>query len=125
MGIQNIQPDKDDSNENIKTKKKVAIQIDNKFRISSTRYAWIIEEQVKNKWYERRNYSSLQSLLKDFLEYFTREDKGQCTASKIKAVNNALLTAVECQRHLIEDLADEMKRPLVNTKHKSNNNSKG
>ena len=83
---------------------------------------WIIEEKMSSKWYQRRNYGSLQGLLKDFLETFIREEKGLVTSNKIQSINNALLTAVECQKHLIEDLANE-KRPIVKKQQKATNNS--
>lgn len=115
MEKQKIEPDKE--------RKKVAIQLDDKWRISSTYHAWIIEEKMSSKWYQRRNYSSLQGLLKDFLETFIREEKGLVTSNKIQSINNALLTAVECQKHLIKDLADDKKRPIVNKQQKATNNS--
>ena len=99
-----------------KEKKKVAIQLNDKWRISSTYHAWIIEEKMSTKWYQRRNYSSLQSLLRDFLETFAREEKGLITANKVQAINNALLTAVETQKHLIQDLSDDKRKPIVNRK---------
>ena len=90
------------------------IDINSNTRITTNRYAWVVEELLpdleneKLVWTETKNYTSLESLMKNYVELLVRQNvKGsKGLVKEIGKINNAFVEALSKQKSLIKDLGD-------------------
>lgn len=85
------------------------VKINSNTRITANRYAWVIEERMPDPdtgnvgWQETKNYNSLESLMKNYVELLVRQkvkgSKGLLT--EINKINDAFIKAVEKQKSTI------------------------
>ena len=85
------------------------IKINSNTRITANRYAWVIEERMPDPetgnvgWQETKNYNSLASLMKNYVELLVRQKvKGsKSLIAEMNKINDAFLKAVEKQKSTI------------------------
>jgi hypothetical protein len=85
------------------------IKINSNTRITANRYAWIVEEKMPHPetgnvgWQETKNYTSLASLMKNYVELLVRQKvKGSKSLNvEMNKINDAFLKAVEKQKSTI------------------------
>jgi hypothetical protein len=85
------------------------IKINSNTRITANRYAWVIEERMPDPetgnvgWQETKNYNSLASLMKNYVELLVRQKvKGsKSLIVEMNKINDAFLNAVEKQKSTI------------------------
>jgi hypothetical protein len=85
------------------------IKINSNTRITANRYAWVIEERMPDPetgnvgWQETKNYNSLASLMKNYVELLVRQKvKGsKSLIVEMNKINDAFLKAVEKQKSTI------------------------
>jgi len=85
------------------------IKINSNTRITANRYAWVIEERMPDPetgnvgWQETKNYNSLASLMKNYVELLVRQKvKGsKSLVTEMNKINDAFLKAVEKQKSTI------------------------
>jgi hypothetical protein len=85
------------------------IKINSNTRITANRYAWIVEEKMPHPetgnvgWQETKNYNSLASLMKNYVELLVRQKvKGsKSLIVEMNKINDAFLKAVEKQKSTI------------------------
>jgi hypothetical protein len=85
------------------------IKINSNTRITANRYAWVIEERMPDPetgnvgWQETKNYNSLASLMKNYVELLVRQKvKGsKSLIVEMNKINDAFLNAVEKQKATI------------------------
>ncbi len=90
------------------------IDINSNTRITTNRYAWVVEELLpdledeKLVWTETKNYTSLESLMKNYVELLVRQNvKGsKGIVKEIGKINDAFVEALSKQKSLIKDLGD-------------------
>ena len=88
---------------------KMYIKINSNTRITANRYAWVIEERMPDPetgnvgWQETKNYNSLASLMKNYVELLVRQKvKGsKSLIVEMNKINDAFLNAVEKQKSTI------------------------
>ena len=88
---------------------KMYIKINSNTRITANRYAWIVEEKMPHPetgnvgWQETKNYTSLESLMKNYVELLVRQKvKGsKSLIVEMNKINDAFLKAVEKQKSTI------------------------
>jgi hypothetical protein len=88
---------------------KMYIKINSNTRITANRYAWVIEERMPDPetgnvgWQETKNYNSLASLMKNYVELLVRQKvKGsKSLIVEMNKINDAFLKAVEKQKSTI------------------------
>ena len=81
------------------------IKINSNTRITANEYAWIVEEKMPHPetgnmgWVERKNYTSLESLMRNYVELLVRQKvKGsKSLITEMNKINDAFLKAVEKQ----------------------------
>ena len=81
------------------------VKINSNTRITANRYAWVVEEKMPHPetgnvgWQETKNYNSLESLMKNYVELLVRQkvkgSKGLIT--EMNKINDAFLKAIEKQ----------------------------
>ena len=85
------------------------IKINSNTRITANRYAWVIEERMPDPetgnvgWQETKNYTSLESLMKNYVELLVRQKvKGsKSLITEMNKINDSFLNAVEKQKATI------------------------
>ena len=85
------------------------IKINSNTRITANRYAWVIEERMPDPetgnvgWQETKNYNSLESLMKNYVELLVRQKvKGRKSLiTEMNKINDSFLNAVEKQKATI------------------------
>ena len=85
------------------------IKINSNTRITANRYAWVVEEKMPHPetgnvgWQETKNYISLESLMKNYVELLVRQKvKGsKSLITEMNKINNSFLNAVEKQKATI------------------------
>jgi len=90
------------------------IDINSNTRITANRYAWVVEELLpdledeKLVWTQTKNYTSLESLMKNYVELLVRKNvKGsKGIVKEIGKINDAFVEALSKQKSLIKDLGD-------------------
>ncbi len=90
------------------------IDINSNTRITANRYAWVVEELLpdledeKLVWTETKNYTSLESLMKNYVELLVRQNvKGsKGIVKEIGKINDAFVEALSKQKSLIKELGD-------------------
>jgi len=90
------------------------IKINSNTRITANRYAWVIEERMPDPetgnvgWQETKNYNSLASLMKNYVELLVRQKvKGsKSLIVEMNKINDAFLKAVEKQYATINKIRD-------------------
>tara|TARA_B110000858_G_C17772189_1_gene460224 strand:+ start:1082 stop:1384 length:303 start_codon:yes stop_codon:yes gene_type:complete len=90
------------------------IDINSNTRITTNRYAWVVEELLPDVeteelvWTETKNYTSLESLMKNFVELLVRQNvKGsKGLVKEIGKINDAFVKALSKQKSLIVKLGD-------------------
>ena len=88
------------------------IKINSNTRITANRYAWVIEERMPDPetgnvgWQETKNYTSLESLMKNYVELLVRQKvKGsKSLITEMNKINDSFLNAVEKQKATIMKL---------------------
>ena len=88
---------------------KMYIKINSNTRITANEYAWIVEEKMPHPetgnmgWVERKNYTSLESLMRNYVELLVRQKvKGsKSLITEMNKINDAFLNAVEKQKSTI------------------------
>lgn len=90
------------------------IKINSNTRITANEYAWIVEEKMPHPetgnmgWVERKNYTSLESLMRNYVELLVRQKvKGsKSLIVEMNKINDAFLKAVEKQYATINKIRD-------------------
>ena len=85
------------------------IKINSNTRITANRYALVIDERMPDPetgnvgWQETKNYNSLASLMKNYVELLVRQKvKGsKSLIVEMNKINDAFLNAVEKQKYTI------------------------
>ena len=85
------------------------IKINSNTRITANEYAWIVEEKMPHPetgnmgWVERKNYTSLESLMRNYVELLVRQKvKGsKSLITEMNKINDAFLNAVEKQKAML------------------------
>ena len=88
------------------------IKINSNTRITANRYAWVIEERMPDPetgnvgWQETKNYNSLASLMKNYVELLVRQKvKGsKSLIVEMNKINDAFIKAVEKQKAMLVKL---------------------
>tara|TARA_B110000211_G_C13888370_1_gene468373 strand:+ start:474 stop:767 length:294 start_codon:yes stop_codon:yes gene_type:complete len=88
------------------------IKINSNTRITANEYAWIVEERMEHPetgnmgWVERKNYTSLESLMRNYVELLVRQKvKGsKSLITEMNKINDAFLNAVEKQKATINKI---------------------
>ena len=91
---------------------KMYVKINSNTRITANRYAWVIEERMPDPetgnigWQETKNYNSLESLMKNYVELLVRQKvKGsKSLVTEMNKINDAFLNAVEKQKATLVNL---------------------
>ena len=85
------------------------IKINSNTRITANEYAWLVEEKMPHPetgnmgWVERKNYTSLESLMRNYVELLVRQKvKGsKSLITEMNKINDAFLNAVEKQKAML------------------------
>ncbi len=85
------------------------IKINSNNRITANEYAWIVEERMEHPetgnmgWVERKNYTSLESLMRNYVELLVRQKvKGsKSLVAEITKINDSFLNALENQKAML------------------------
>ena len=88
------------------------VKINSNTRITANRYAWVVEEKMPHPetgnvgWQETKNYTSLESLMKNYVELLVRQKvKGsKSLITEMNKINDSFLNAVEKQKATIMKL---------------------
>ena len=88
------------------------IKINSNTRITANEYAWLVEEKMPHPetgnmgWVERKNYTSLESLMRNYVELLVRQKvKGsKSLITEMNKINDAFLNAVEKQKATINKI---------------------
>ena len=81
------------------------VKINSNTRITANRYAWVVEEKMPHPetgnvgWQETKNYTSLESLMKNYVELLVRQKvKGsKSLITEMNKINDSFLNAIEKQ----------------------------
>ena len=85
------------------------VKINSNTRITANRYAWVVEEKMPHPetgnvgWQETKNYNSLESLMKNYVELLVRQKvKGsKSLITEMNKINDAFLKAIEKQKAML------------------------
>ncbi len=85
------------------------VKINSNTRITANRYAWVVEEKMPHPetgnvgWQETKNYTSLESLMKNYVELLVRQKvKGsKSLITEMNKINDSFLNSVEKQKATI------------------------
>ena len=85
------------------------VKINSNTRITANRYAWVVEEKMPHPetgnvgWQETKNYTSLESLMKNYVELLVRQKvKGsKSLITEMNKINDAFLKAIEKQKAML------------------------
>ena len=94
------------------TSKKV-ININSQYRIVSGSHAWVIEENEGGIWVMRHNYTSLESLLRNFVDLLARTSEGKGVLKLYEEMNELMIKVMTQQKELLLELADSSLHPVI------------
>ena len=85
------------------------VKINSNTRITANRYAWVIEERMPDPetgnvgWQETKNYNSLESLMKNYVELLVRQKVigSKSLITEMNKINDSFLKAIEKQKAML------------------------
>lgn len=83
----------------------VTINLTSNTRVTTTKTAWVIEKKKDNgKWEWIKNYTTLKSLLRNYLDHLVRNSRSDDLESTVKKCNDILLNAMKSQKELLAEM---------------------
>ena len=100
----------------------ITINLTSNTRVTTTKTAWVIEKKKPNgTWEWTKNYTSLESLLKNYLDHLVINSRSDDLETAVKKCNDILLNAMKSHKELLTEMITTA-TPI--TKNQSSNNNK-
>lgn len=83
----------------------ITINLNSNQRVTTTKTAWVVEKKnAKGKWEWSQNYTSLESLLKNYLDRLVLNSRSDDLETAVKKCNDILLNALKQQKELLAEM---------------------